>query len=179
MYPVSSIVRLSSVSGVGIVNISRITLAVVSIVMCELTVAGPVAARPAAPDSATTVCWYTQPAKAWDQALPLGNGRLGAMVFGDPARQRILLNEETVWTGGPYQPANTAGARHLPEIRRLVFAGNWALAHRLFGRYMMGYPVEQQKYQPLGNLWLEWPGHETATDYRRSLDLDAAVATDT
>ncbi len=124
-----------------------------------------------------TLLWYKQPAKEWHEAAPLGNGRLGAMVFGDPARERILLNEETVWTGGPYTPTNTSGAKHLPEIRRLVFEGDYAQAHKLFGRHMMGTPVEQMKYQPLGNLVLDFPGHDKATDYRRSLDLDTAVAT--
>ncbi|KKK42765.1 hypothetical protein LCGC14_3169510, partial [marine sediment metagenome] len=71
------------------------------------------------------------------------------------------------------KPTKTRG---FDEIRRLVFEGNYALAHRLFGRYMMGTPVEQMKYQPLGNLRLEFPGHEEATDYRRDLNMDTAVA---
>ncbi len=128
------------------------------------------------PNPDTTVLWYKQPAKIWSEAMPLGNGRLGAMLFGDPAKERILINEETVWTGGPYNPTNTQGAEHLDEIRRLVFEGDYGRAHRWFGRYMMGTPVEQMKYQPVGDLWLEMPGHENATGYRRDLNIDTAVA---
>ncbi|NQU23643.1 MAG: glycoside hydrolase family 95 protein [Candidatus Nealsonbacteria bacterium] len=129
------------------------------------------------PKADATVLWYRQPAEIWSEAVPLGNGRLGAMVFGTPAKERILLNEETVWTGGPYQPAAVDAAKHLPEIRRLVFEGQYGKAHKLFGRRMMGTPVEQMKYQPLGNLWLTRPDHEQVTDYRRDLNLDTAVAT--
>lgn len=127
-------------------------------------------------NSDVTVMWYRQPAKEWSDAVPLGNGRLGAMVFGVPEKERILLNEETVWTGGPYNPANIEGAEHVQEIRNLVFKGDYTKAHWMFGRYMMGYPVEQQKYQPLGNLYLEFQGHQNVTDYRRDLDLDTAIA---
>ncbi|MCP3915981.1 MAG: glycoside hydrolase family 95 protein [bacterium] len=127
-------------------------------------------------DVSATTLWYDEAAKTWSEALPLGNGRLGAMLFGGPARERVLLNEETVWTGGPYNPTNTAGAENVAEIRRLVFEGDYARAHKLFGRHMMGTPVEQMKYQPLGDLWLEFPGHESATGYRRELDLDTAIA---
>ena len=128
------------------------------------------------PAANTTTLWYEKPAETWSAAIPLGNGRLGAMLFGDPAKERVLLNEETVWTGGPYNPTNTAGAKHVAEIRKLVFARDYARAHRLFGRHMMGTPVEQMKYQPLGDLWLEFPGHEKVTDYRRDLNLDTAIA---
>ena len=120
--------------------------------------------------------WYTRPAEEWFEALPVGHGRLGAMVFGRTPRERILLNEETVWTGGPYDPSQEVEPGALEEVRRLVFAGEHLKAHYLFGRTMMGRPVEQMKYQPLGNLWLEFAGHEDVQDYRRQLDLDSAVA---
>ena len=119
--------------------------------------------------------WYRQPAESWNQALPVGNGRLGAMVFGRTADETIQLNEETLWSGGPYDPVVTGAYRALPEIRRLLFAGDIAAAHDLFGRTMMGRPYEQMKYQPLGNLRLTFPGHDRVTDYRRELDLDAAA----
>jgi alpha-L-fucosidase 2 len=120
--------------------------------------------------------WYRQPAERWNQALPVGNGRLGAMVFGRTDHETIQLNEETVWSGGPYDPVVPGAWRALAEIRRLLFAGDIPAAHDLFGRTMMGHPFEQMKYQPLGNLRLSFPGHERATAYRRELDLDAAVA---
>ncbi len=119
--------------------------------------------------------WYRQPAKEWTEALPVGNGRLGAMVMGGTEQERIQLNEETLWSGAPYDPNTTGGPDALPEIRRLVFAGQYLQAHDLFGRKMMGYPTDQMSYQPLGNLWLTFPGHASATEYRRTLDLDEAI----
>ena len=124
-----------------------------------------------------TTLWYSGPARQWKEALPVGNGRLGAMVFGTAPTERIQLNEETVWTGGPYDPTRPGGPEALPEIRRLVFEGKHLQAHCLFGETMMGNPVEQMKYQPLGNLRLTLRGHEEPADYRRDLDLATAVAT--
>jgi alpha-L-fucosidase 2 len=120
--------------------------------------------------------WYRQPAEQWTHALPVGNGRLGAMVFGETAVERIQLNEETFWAGGPYDPTTSGGAAALPEIQRLLFAGDVDKAHDLFGRTMMGVPYEQMKYQSLGDLWLFFPGHEQVTDYRRELDIDDAIS---
>ena len=119
--------------------------------------------------------WYRQPAKEWTEALPLGNGRLGAMVMGGTEQERIQLNEETLWTGAPYDPNTSGGPAALPEIRRLVFEGQYLQAHDLFGRKMMGYPTDQMSYQPLGSLWLTFPGHASVADYRRALDLDEAI----
>ena len=119
--------------------------------------------------------WYRQPAKEWTEALPVGNGRLGAMIMGATEQERIQLNEETVWSGAPYDPNTSGGPAALPEIRRLVFAGQYLQAHDLFGRKMMGYPTDQMSYQPLGNLWLTFPGHASVVDYRRALDLDEAI----
>ena len=133
-------------------------------------------AHPLAPGAAATTLWYAQPATKWVEALPVGNGRLGAMVFGGVASERINLNEQTIWTGGPYEPTRAGGPEALPEIRRLIFAGKHRDAEALFNKTMLGNPVEQMKYQPLGDLLLEFPGHETATDYRRDLDLNQAVA---
>src|SRR5215212_5948533 len=97
-----------------------------------------------------TTLWYRQPAVSWSQALPVGNGRLGAMLFGGIEEEHLQLNEETLWTGGPYDPVVKGARAALPEIRRLLFAGQVAKAHDLFGRTMMGRPYEQMKYQPLG-----------------------------
>ena len=127
-------------------------------------------------DAAATVLWYSKPAEKWFEALPVGNGRLGAMVFGGTGNERIQLNEQTIWTGGPYDPTHPGGPEALPEIRRLVFAGKYNEAHNLFGEKMMGEPMGNMTYQPLGNLALEFPGHATATEYRRQLDLDTAIA---
>jgi len=122
-----------------------------------------------------TVLWYTHPAQKWENALPVGNGRLGAMVFGKTDEERIQLNEDTLWSGGPYSSVVKGGAAALPEIQRLVFEGKWRQAHKAFGRSLMGYPVEQMKYQSLGDLVLAFPDAGPTADYRLELDLDEAV----
>ncbi len=119
---------------------------------------------------------FDEPAAQWEHALPVGNGRLGAMVFGGTAEERIQFNEETLWSGGPYDPVVEGAHRSLPEIQRLLFEGDVEKAHDLFGRTMMGVPYEQMKYQPFGDLYLHFPGHEAATNYRRELNLDTAIA---
>lgn len=120
--------------------------------------------------------WFEEPAASWNHALPVGNGRLGAMVFGGIERERIQLNEETLWSGGPYDPVVDGAHEALPEIRRHLFRGEFEQAHDLFGRTMMGVPYEMMKYQPFADLWLDFPGHAQATDYTRELDLADGVA---
>ena len=131
---------------------------------------------PPAPDP-TTILWYTHPADKWENALPLGNGRLGAMVFGRTDEEEVPLNEDTYWSGGPYATTVRGGHEALPEIRRLIFEGHLVAAHRLFGRHLMGYPVEQQKYQSLGSLVLRFEAKGEVSDYRHQLDLDTALVT--
>lgn len=106
----------------------------------------------------------------------MGNGRLGAMVFGGIERERIQLNEETLWSGGPYDPVVEGAHEALPRIRDYLFEGDFERAHDLFGRTMMGVPYEMMKYQPFADLWLDFPGHEGATEYRRELDLGDGIA---
>ena len=121
------------------------------------------------------VLWYDKPAQKWAQALPVGNGRLGAMIYGIPASEKIQLNEQTIWTGGPYDPTRPGGAKALPDVRKLVFDGKFQEAENLFAKTMMG-KADQMKYQPLGSLGLEFPGHTNVTDYTRQLDLNTAIA---
>jgi alpha-L-fucosidase 2 len=127
------------------------------------------------PGAPSPELWYDEPAELWNHALPVGNGRLGGMVFGGVTRERIQLNEETLWSGGPYDPVVRGAHEALPQIRAYLFAGNFERAHDLFGRAMMGVPYEMMKYQPFADLWLDFPGHEGATEYRRSLDLGAGM----
>jgi len=122
-----------------------------------------------------TLLWYETPAKVWEEALPVGNGRLGAMVFGSYGEERIQLNEDTYWSGGPYTTVVKGGAKALPEIQKHIFEGEPIKAHKLFGRNLMGYPVEQQKYQPLANLVMFFDNEENVTDYKRWLDLNTGV----
>jgi alpha-L-fucosidase 2 len=123
-----------------------------------------------------TLMWYESPAENWEEALPVGNGRLGAMVFGNFGEERIQLNEETYWSGGPYSTVVEGGAEVLPEIQKLLFAGKPVEAHRLFGRHLMGYPVEQQKYQSLANLHLFFDQQEEVSAYKRWLDLETGIS---
>ncbi len=124
----------------------------------------------------STFMWYAKPAQKWDEALPIGNGRLGAMVFGKYGEERIQLNEETYWSGGPYSTVVKNGYKVLPEIQQLVFAGKYLEAHNLFGRNLMGYPVEQQKYQSLANLHLFFKNEDSVSDYKRCLDLENGIS---
>ncbi|MGQ1785342.1 glycoside hydrolase family 95 protein [Saccharicrinis sp. GN24d3] len=124
-----------------------------------------------------TLLWYDSPAKQWEEALPVGNGRLGAMAFGKYGEETVQLNEDTYWSGGPYSTVVKGGAEALPEIQRLIFEGEPIKGHKLFGRKLMGYPVEQQKYQPLANLVLMFDNQteETVADYKRWLDLETGI----
>lgn len=123
-----------------------------------------------------TVMWYRQPAESWPESLPLGNGRLGALVWGKVTDEVIHLNEDTLWSGGPYTPSNEEGVKHIAEIRRLVFARKYRQAHELFEKTMLGKPVEQLKYLPLCDLQLSFPFQPRIDNYRRELDLDTGIA---
>ncbi len=123
------------------------------------------------------VIWSDQPATKWENALPVGNGRLGAMVFGRPAEEEIDINENSYWTGGPYSTVVKGAAQSLPQIQQLIFDGEYRKAHVLFSRKMLGYPVEQQKYQPLASLVIHSSVSGPPASYRNELNLDTAIAT--
>ena len=129
-----------------------------------------------ATDPAALKLWYDRPAAQWVEALPLGNGRLAAMVFGGTASERLQLNEDTLYAGGPYDPTNAEALSALPVARRLIFEGKYKEANDLVGEKMMARPLKQMPYQPVGDLNLKFPGHESASDYRRELNLDTAIA---
>jgi len=122
------------------------------------------------------VLWYDKPASEWVEAAPIGNGRLGAMIFGGVPAERLQLNEDTLYAGGPYDPNNREALRALPEARRLIFEGKYQEAHDLVGARMMANPIKQMPYQPIGDLRLEHPGHAEVSNYRRELNLDTAIA---
>ena len=119
--------------------------------------------------------WYKKPASCWDEALPLGNGRLGAMVFGDPVRERIQLNEESMWYGAFADRINPDAAANLQKIRDLIFAGRISDAERLMKYSLSGCPESQHPYQTLGDIFLEFYGIGEVKGYNRSLDLSNAV----
>src|SRR5690348_17132716 len=119
--------------------------------------------------------WYRQPAEAWTEALPIGNGRLGAMIFGGVARERLQLNEDTLYAGGPYDPSNSEALAALPQVRALIAAGRYREAQELANQKLMAHPLGMPSYQTVGDLMLDF-GASAATDYQRELDLDTAIA---
>jgi alpha-L-fucosidase 2 len=121
--------------------------------------------------------WYRQPAEQWTEALPIGNGRVGAMVFGGVARERLQLNEDTLYAGGPYDPSNPEARLALPRVRELIAAGKYAEAQQLANDRMMGRPMRMPSYQTVGDLLLSLAPSSFAQDYRRELDLDTGLAT--
>jgi alpha-L-fucosidase 2 len=123
--------------------------------------------------------WYDAPAREWTQALPIGNGRLGAMVFGGTAEDRYQLNEDSLWCGRPHDYAHAGAAQYLPQIRQLLFEGKQREAERLAMEHFMSVPLGQMPYQPFGDLKLTFPGHEKVEGYRRELNLDTAITTTT
>lgn len=138
-------------------------------------------ARPAMADDGDTQdelarLWYTAPATRWLEALPIGNGRLGAMVFGGVDQERLQLNEETITAGGPHDPVNPTARDALPEVRRLIFEGRYDEAQQL-ARDSVVSDYYEMCYQPLGDLWIRFGGGGEATGYLRELDLDRAVTT--
>ncbi|MBB6254629.1 glycoside hydrolase family 95 protein [Nitrospirillum iridis] len=128
------------------------------------------------PDPIQTL-WYTQPAAQWVEALPVGNGRLGAMVFGGISMERLQLNEDTFYAGGPYSDVNPAAKAALPEVRDLIFQGRYLEAEALAAAKVMATPLKQMPYQPLGDAVLLFQSLDTVHDYHRRLDLDSAVTT--
>ena len=131
----------------------------------------------AAPLSAADpVLWYRHPASRWGDALPVGNGRLGGMVFGGIAKERVALNEDTIWNGKKRDRVNPEALKALPEVRRLLFEGKVKEAEALEDQKMMGIPNRQPPYQPLGDLNIEFTGIDNAQDYRRELNLATGVA---
>lgn len=119
--------------------------------------------------------WYEQPASEWEEALPVGNGRLGAMVYGGAGEDHIQFNEETLWTGGPHDYSNEGASQYLGQIRDLIWEGKQDEAEKLAFAEFMSVPARQEKYQPFGDLWLKFNGHDSVTDFRRELDISNAI----
>ena len=138
--------------------------------------------------------WYRQPASdhpfvqpvggpavaaataEWVKALPAGNGRLGAMVFGGVVNERLQLNEDTLWAGAPYDPVNPGAREALPEVRRLLFDGKYAEGAKLVTDKVLAKPLTQMPYETIGNLQLTFPAAAAVENYRRDLNLDTAIA---
>ena len=119
--------------------------------------------------------WYKEPAKIWEEAMPLGNGRLGAMVFGNPVNERIQVNEESIWYGGPVNRNNPDLKKYLPQIRELIFNGEIKKAEELMVMAMSGCPNGVHPYQTLGDINIRFEAPGEIKEYRRTLDLEQAL----
>ena len=122
------------------------------------------------------VLWYRQPGVQWLDAMPIGNGIMGAMVFGGVPQERIALNESSFWSGRPHDYDDPNAGRFFAQIRDLVFAGRFQDAEKMADTHFYGVPAAQQAYQPLGDLLLSFDGVQAVEDYRRELDMETGVA---
>lgn len=137
----------------------------------------PAGLKPQDSDWSDLTLWYRAPAQDWNEALPVGNGRLGAMVFGGTGSERIQLNEESLWDGYPIERNNPEALGALKEVRHLLFEGKNEEATRIAGEKMMGIPERIKSYQSLADLRFSFPGMTSVSAYRRELNLDTGVAT--
>lgn len=120
--------------------------------------------------------WYNAPAgKVWEAAMPVGNGKLAAMVYGNPAQELIKLNECTVWSGGPNRNDNPKALAALPEVRKLIFEGKYEEASQLATDNIKPEKINGMNYQLVGDLSLDFPGHDNYKDYYRELNIETAV----
>ncbi|MBI1765770.1 MAG: glycoside hydrolase family 95 protein [Acidobacteria bacterium] len=154
----------------------RTTLKLLGLGAASTALAEFVPANTPVPPNSPNLLWYRQPALQWVEALPLGNGRLGAMVFGGAPVERIQLNEDSVWAGEKRDRNNPAANQNLAEVRRLLFAGQLREAEQLAERTLIAVPKRMPPYQTLGDLTLRFSGQEQFSDYRRELDLDSGSA---
>ena len=120
--------------------------------------------------------WYSQPAKHWLEALPIGNSHLGAMIYGGTNEEEIQLNEETFWSGSPHNNNSLESKEHLQEVRDLIFEGKEKDAHTLLDKYFVKGP-HGMRYLPLGSVKLQFPNIGEATQYRRELNLGDGLTT--
>ncbi len=125
--------------------------------------------------SQSMMLWYRQPAIEWREALPLGNGMIGAMVFGGVPQERIALNESSFWSGRPHDYDDPDAGKYFAQIRDLVFAEKFQEAERMANDHFWGIPKAQEAYQPIGDLILSFAA-SNSSDYRRELDMETGVA---
>ena len=144
--------------------------------VCIWSMGISVMASEARPDDGAMSLWYRQPAEAWLEAMPIGNGYMGAMVFGKIQHERIALNESSFWSGRPHDYDNPEAINYFPRIRDLVFAGEFQTAEKMADAHFFGVPAAQQAFQPLGDLLLDFDGADQAGDYRRDLNLLTGIA---
>ncbi len=119
--------------------------------------------------------WYDKPATAWHEATPIGNGRMGAMMFGQPTEEVFYLNEDTVWSGEPHDYTNVGAHQYLEQLRQLIRDEKYDEAKEFGAKHLLGVPKSQQGYQSLGKLHLKFAGQQPYTNYHRQLDMSAGL----
>ena len=122
------------------------------------------------------ILWYDAPASMWTEALPIGNSRLGAMIYGIPSSERLQLNEETIWAGRPNNNANPEALEYLPKVRQLVWEGKYKEAQDLATKHVQANTNSGMPYQPFGDLYISFPNVKDYDNYYRELNLDSARA---
>ena len=120
------------------------------------------------------ILWYDAPASMWTEALPIGNSRLGAMIYGIPSSERLQLNEETIWAGRPNNNANPEALEYLPKVRQLVWEGKYKEAQDLATKHVQANTNSGMPYQPFGDLYISFPNVKDYDNYYRELSLDSA-----
>jgi alpha-L-fucosidase 2 len=158
-----------------VTKITRRTALQSALLLGAYSASGSRLAFGAAPDASNKL-WYRQPADAWTEALPIGNGRIGAMVYGGIGRERLQLNDDTLYAGGPYDPSSADALAALPRVRELIAAGRYKEAQDLANQQMMAKPLRMPSYQTVGELVLNSGVSSFSSDYRRELDIDAALS---
>jgi len=148
--------------------------------VCSLGIAaapaGAVPVKKPAPQDKSLTLWYDKPAENWNQALPVGNGRLGAMIYGGAGREELQLNEDTVWAGGPNNNVNEDAAPYIGKVTEALFQGEFIEAQRLANQHLHSKTNHGMPYQTVGSLLMDFPGHDAYRDYRRELDIGNALA---
>jgi alpha-L-fucosidase 2 len=131
--------------------------------------------NPSLKEERDMVLWYRQPGEKWLEGMPIGNGYMGAMVFGGIQKEHIALNESSFWSGRPHDYTNPDAFKYFSIIRDLVFTGKFQEAEKMANEHFFGIPVNQQAYQPLGDLLFSFDGIGDAKDYYRELDMESGI----
>jgi alpha-L-fucosidase 2 len=152
-------------------NALKILFPFAVVFLISTTVVLPAFSQPPEPHSPTL--WYNHPATGWDEALPIGNGRLAAMVFGGIEKEHVQLNEETIYAGKHIDRNNSEARANVPVVRRLLLEGKVKEAEAITAKSLLAVPLRQPPYEPFGDMTLTFDGQDPAkaTSYRRSLDL--------
>src|ERR1700761_5282099 len=119
--------------------------------------------------------WYRQPAEKWLEAMPVGNGYMGGMVFGGTSQERIALNESSFWSGKPHDYNDPKAITYFPQIRQLVVDEKFHEAEDMANKHFFGIPIAQQAYEPIGDLLLSFDGMDKVENYRRELNMETGV----